>query len=248
METTIDEFTTASDADAPGEPVTTKTGIDNFFEAMLADDERVDDLVTTGATLTETLHKMLLLAVGGLVVYGLAVGAIIQGYQAFGVIGANDTPPLAAMWMPPTIAGGFLCAIAICLPGFYFFTQLSGVDASFRLVTAQSLRVQARTSVILLGVMPFWVAWALTPFLDLEVTYFEPWVVMAAGIALPFIVGFTGLWSVYRSFRRLVERLPITHPRRGNFMLRLVLCWAAVMGCVTPVAMFRIAEFFFGIV
>lgn len=253
MEATIDEFAPEhrTDSENPARESNSTdetTEATNFFEAMLTDDESVDDMVLDDSKLTATLHRLLALAVAGLLSYGLAVGAVLEAYTAFELFPSISSTP--AIWMPLTLTGGFLAAMIICLPGFYFYTQLSGVDASFRLVTAQSLRVQARTSVILLGVMPFWVAWALTPFLDLELLrnafelpLFEPLLILLAGLGLPFLVGLFGLWSVYRSYRRLLDELPITHPRRGNFLLRMVLCWAVAMGCVTPVAMCRIGEF-----
>lgn len=227
--------------EAPQELLATPGGTP-FFDAMLRDDPAVDDLVTDDRYLPATTHRLLALAVGGLMLYGLALGIILEAAESSGLLSAA-IPGTPALWMPLTLSGGFLAAIAICLPSFYFYTQLAGLDASFRTIVAQSLRVQARTSIILMGLLPFYVAWGLSPFLGLDLFAAEVWVVLAAGMTLPFVVGLAGLWSIYRSFRRLVTRLPITHPRRGDVVLRLVLCWGAVMICVTPVAMWRIGDY-----
>ena len=219
----------------------------DFFDAMMRDDESVDDMVCDEPNLVFTIQKFLALATAGLLLFGLALGTIIQLAQPIVLMGfpLEGTP---IVWVPLALTGGFLSAIAIGLPSFYFYTQLSGLDASFRLVTAQSLRVQARTSTILLGLLPFYIAFSLMPFTGLAASEMCLETVIAVGISLPFIVGFAGLLSIYTSFRRLVKRLPITHPRRGDIMLRLVLCWGAVAVCVAPVAIFRIAEYLSAII
>lgn len=218
----------------------------SFFDAILRDDIIIDDLVSTPDTLTTTIQKLLALSVFGLMVFGVIVGLVAH-------LGATPDAPLRffgeplrgtpILWMPLTMAGGFLAAIAICLPSFYFYTQLAGLDAPFRLITAQSLRVQARTSVVLLGIAPFYAAWALAPIVGLNIFNSSFNDLLAFGVAIPFLAGFVGLYSIYSSFKRLVHRLPITHIRRGNILSRLVLCWGAVCMSVAPVAMFRIGEF-----
>ena len=241
MEATLDQFeTTAESTASPKETM-------GFFDAMLRDDEVIDDMVCDTTNLTGTIQRLLAIATAGLLLYGLALGTILQMAQSMEILGfaVTGTP---IIWMPLTLASAFLLAIAICLPSFYFYTQLAGLDASFRLITAQSLRVQARTSVILLGLLPFYVAWGLSPFLGIDFLAAELHLVLAAGLALPFLVGLAGLISIYRSFRRLVKRLPITHPRRSGVVLRLVLCWGAVMICVAPVAMLRIGQFLSGVI
>lgn len=244
METTVDEFTAQPTEDTGSDTAVTDTDLFQFFEAMLRDGKGVDDMVCDEENLVATLQKMLLLAIFGLMAYGVAFGALLQAAPMEALsLGIFDAPGNPVLWMPLTLTGGFLTAIAVCLPSFYFYTQLSGLDASFRLVTAQSLRVQARTSLLLLGILPFYFAFGLTPFLGVDALAMELEFVIAVGLVLPFVVGFTGLWSVYASFRRLVERLPLTHPRRGDFVLRMVAAWAAVMACVAPVAVYRIGAY-----
>ena len=210
----------------------------DFFEAMLRDDAQVDDWVQDEANLLGTIQKLLALGVAGLFIYGLAMGIVME--LAKPEVHILGTP---VAWVPLALVGGFMGAIAICLPSFYFYTQLAGLDASFRLITAQSLRVQARASVILLGVLPFYIAWALAGFLGIEALRTDLEIVILIGFLVPFVVGNAGLLSIYRSFRRLVHSLPITHKRRGNVVLRMVLCWGAVVLAIAPVAIYRLAEF-----
>ncbi len=250
METTIDEFNSQSTPAADERSTPTDATLFHFFEAMLRDGEEIDDMVCDEDNLVATLQKMLLLAVLGLSTYGVAFGALLQAAPldaSFlgGLLPLGGNP---VIWMPLALTGGFMAAIAVCLPSFYFYTQLSGLDASFRLVTAQSLRVQARTSLLLLGVLPFYFAIGLTPFLGISAIAMELDFVIAIGLTLPFLVGFTGLWSVYTSFRRLIERLPITHPRRGDFVLLMVAAWATVMASVAPVAVYRLSAYLSAII
>jgi hypothetical protein len=212
----------------------------DFFLAMLRDEVEVDRIVCDAQWGMRSLYQLLGLTLSGLLLHGLALGMVIHlAMDSLPLLFAAKGEPI--FWVPLSLIGGILAAIAICLPSFYFYTQLAGLDASFRLITAQSLRVQARTSVLLMGLLPFFLAWALTPFLQIPgISDINQ--VVAIGFALPFFVGFAGLYSVYQSFRRLSGQLPITHVRRGNIMLRLVLCWGAVMATVAPVAVFRLAQ------
>lgn len=213
-----------------------------FFEAMLQDDVVIDDMVQDEENLLSTIQKLLAIGAAGLLIYGIALGIVLELAKPMEFIGLQiQGTPVA--WMPLTLAGGFLGAIAICLPSLYFFTQLSGLDASFRLITAQSLRVQARASVILLGVLPFYIAWALASFLGIDALSTDLDLVIGIGLFIPFLVGNAGLWSIYNSFRRLVGRLPITHARRCDFVLRMVICWGAVVCATAPVAVYRLGEF-----
>lgn len=211
---------------------------EGFFELVLSEGRRMDNLVLDEGRLPTTVTRLLLLSLAGLAVYGAVVGLAAEASTLSAWF--NTGAPI--LWMPLAFSGAFLAAIGISLPSFYFYTQLSGLDASFRLITAQALRVQARTSVVLLGVLPFYAALALGVGLGFDLGLGANGVLMV-GLFLPFVVGFVGIATLYRSFKRLVHRLPITHERRGNIMLRLVLCWGAVFSAIAPVALWRLGEF-----
>jgi hypothetical protein len=211
-----------------------------MMDLILRGQDRLNDLMRSEAHLPALIRRLLVLSIAGLAVHGLVVGATIQ------LLGIDRTSELAfisaghpAIWMPPVFVAAFLGALSICLPSFYFYTQLSGLDASFRLVTAQALRAQATTSVMLFGVLPMYVAIALAGVLHLFV---DPDTVIAAGLAAPFFVGLVGIRAVYKGFSVLSVPLPLTHRRRGNFLGRLVLAWGAVYTAVAPVALLRLAE------
>ena len=67
---------------------------------------------------------------------------------------------------------------------------------------------------------------------------------IVAGLGIPFVVGLFGMRALYLGFCDLARVLPITHRRRGDFLRRMVLCWAVVYTSVAPVALYRLAEAF----
>jgi hypothetical protein len=217
------------------------SGRRGIFDLVLRDPERLDALLLDEGQLMTTLHKLLLLSLGGLIAHGLLLGFVCKTL----LWGSLDpqvqlflgSQPMATLAL--ALPGAFMTALLVCLPTFYFFTQLSGLDASFRLVTAQAVRVMARTAVLLLGTLPFYAALSLSRAVSTAVS---PHTVLLCGLGLPFFVGLFGIAALYRSFRSLLTVLPITHERRGRFLLRMVLAWGAVYSAVAPVALYRFVE------
>lgn len=221
----------------PPPPVTTP-GVDApMFDLVLRHPRHLDQLLRDEAQLPRAIQELVTLSFIGLAVHGLVVGisAQLAGTEVFFARG------MPALWMPVAFVLAFLGALGICLPSFYFFTQLSGLDASFRLVTAQAIRGTAKTAVLLLGALPFYAAWLLGNvvglFSNVEGT-------LTIGMVLPFLVGLWGVVEVDRGFRGMVDALPVTHVRRGNFIRRMVLAWGALYTVIAPVALVRLCEWF----
>jgi len=209
-----------------------------MFDLILRREARLHRLMRDEVDLPEIIQKFLALSVLGLTIHGVVLGLAASLF--------SPSPSLAwyqaghpVLWMPLALIAAFLGALCICLPSFYFYTQLSGLDASFRLVTAQALRAQATMSVLLMGVIPFYTAWLLGTVVGV---FDAPGTALFAGLCLPFAVGLLGIRAVYRGFCDLAEHLPVTHKRRGHFLRRLVLCWGGVYTVVAPVALYRLGE------
>ena len=217
----------------------------DLFTLVMRDDAGLDSALLDDQRLPGTLRGLLFWSVLGLFVHGLAVGVVAQ--LATGGALASSLSAWLGLWpvlaLPLGLTGAFVGALMICLPSFYFYTQIAGLDAPFRVVTAQALRVKARTSVLLLGCLPFYVALALASVAGLvdDVT-----MVIAVGLGLPFAIGLAGIESLRKSFARLASVLPITHPRRVRFLNVLSLAWGAVFTAVTPVALYRLVEWLGG--
>ena len=212
--------------------------VPGMFDLMLRGEARLNRLMRDEAALPELIQKMLSLSVLGLSIHGVVLGVAAELFpESPGLTFFQSGTPV--LWMPLAFVGAFLGALFICLPSFYFYTQLSGLDASFRLVTAQALRAQSTKSLLLLGVLPFYAAWLLGAVVGV---FDSALLALLAGMCLPFIVGLFGIGSVYRGFRALAEYLPVTHKRRGAYLQRLVVCWGGVYTVVAPVALYRLAE------
>ncbi|XXF80357.1 hypothetical protein P2318_11560 [Myxococcaceae bacterium GXIMD 01537] len=212
--------------------------VPGMFDLVLRGEARLNRLLRDEVHLPELIQKLLSLSVLGLAIHGGVLGGAASLFARDEALTFFQRG-LPVLWMPLAFVGAFLGALCICLPSFYFYTQLSGLDASFRLVTAQALRTQATSSVILLGVLPFYAAWLLGTVVGV---FDSAWLALAAGMGLPFVVGLSGIRAMYRGFGDLAQHLPITHRRRGAFLQRLVVCWAGVYACVAPVALFRLAQ------
>jgi hypothetical protein len=209
-------------------------------EMILRDQEKLSEEVQREEALPSTIRTLLSISVLGLLIQGVVVGVVTQILHiSAGSELAFMKSAHAVLWMPPVFTAAFLGALSICLPSFYFYTQIAGLDASFRLVTAQALRAQATTSILLLGALPVYVAVALAAVLGVLVT---PDQAILIGVSLPFMMGLFGVHAVYKSFLDLLRTLPITHARRGNFVRRLVLAWGAVYTAIAPVALIRLAQ------
>lgn len=226
----------AGPAVAPGSLVET-------LDLVLRGQKALSRVLAEEHELPRVIEKLLLLAIAGLLAHGLAIGAAAEYFAATTGAAGLFFGGHPVVWVPPVLVIAFLGALSICLPSFYFHTQLAGLDASFRLVTAQALRAQATTSVLLFGALPVYAAIVLLAVLGVGP---RPELVIAVGMFVPFLVGFLGVRAVYRGFGDLLSSIPITHPRRGNFIRRLVLCWGAVYTAIAPVALVRLAATFSG--
>jgi len=211
----------------------------SILDLVLRGPEQLDAMMRDERNLPALIQRLLFLSLAGLLVHGLVVGASAQLLEGSGLF-AQGHP---AVWMPLCSMLAFVGALCLCLPSFYFYTQLSGLDASFRLVTAQALRGQATTSLFLFSALPFYGAWVLAGMLGAG----QVNGMLVAGVTLPFLVGLLGVRAVYRAFKAMAATMPITHRRRGNFLGRLVLCWSAVYTAVAPVALWRLCEALSGV-
>jgi hypothetical protein len=211
-----------------------------LFDLLLRGQPQLSAHFAEQEDLRPTIRRMLLLAVLGLIVHSLAVATAIHFFKTPTGWLSGGNP---FIWAPAAFVIAFIGTLLICLPSFWFYTQLAGLDASFRLCTAQALRAQATTSVLLLGVMPLYFAVALSAGLKLFVA---PSTVIWIGFALPFVVGLFGIRAVYRGFNDLLGKIPITHPRRGDFISRMVILWGGLYTTIAPVALYRLIQNFAG--
>ncbi len=226
---------------AASSPRPSQTPPSQVYDLLIRDDPQLDSLIAEGGSHVERIHliqQLLTVSVVGLVLYGATVGLAAQFFEADGRLGTwiGGCPLLS---LPIAMTAAFLLAQVVCLPSFYFYTLVSGLDASFQLVTAQALRVQARTAVLLLGVLPVYTAVVLAALVSASESGGD---IIVFGLLLPSIVGLAGVVSLYQSFQRLSHTLPIAHTRRSGFVSRMVIAWSVAYSVVCPVALYRIGQ------
>jgi hypothetical protein len=94
--------------------------------------------------------SLLIFALAGMAAYGIVVGSFSGGAQ---------------LWTAPTkLALGTLLSMLICLPSFYIFACLSGVEAGWRTVSGVLFAAVGLSALLLIGFAP--VAWIFSQSTD----------------------------------------------------------------------------------
>ena len=208
-------------------------------ELLLKDPVRVDHLTRDESRLVDLIPRFLGLALASFSIYSLAMAAVLHCVAPAAlppVIGEHWSAapgPTFALWAAYTL--GMIAAGGICLPSFYFFGLLAGVRLSFVQTVAHIVKGQGATSIMLVGLLPLYVAVALG-MIVFEAS--EPWLrgSIYLGLALPFVAGLWGVRSIHRGFLTLVDTIPEEQRYgRAMFLRRLTLAWAACYSAVTPV-------------
>lgn len=213
----------------------------NLTEMTLKRPEDVQAVVKDEPSQPRAILNLLLLGLTGIALYSLVFTFIVA-----------LAPPVD--WMPrvslkdPSVARplltyaiGMVGALGICLPSFYFYGLLAGVRATMLQVTAISLHALARTGVILMGILPVYVA-AILGTVVLGATDGRAYeALMMAGVLLPFLAGLSTLPVMYRGFVDLTETLPETRAASRAPMVRLLaLAWAVLYTVVAPVTLWAV--------
>ena len=159
----------------------------------------------------------------------------------------------AARWSDATAANlilaydlGLIAATGICLPSFYFYGLLAGLRISMLQVSTHATKCLATTGVVLVGILPIYVALALG-----MIVFGAPaeWMhrTIDLGLTLPFLAGLWGVRSLYVGFTRLCDTIrPDRRAARTCFLRRLTLAWAACYSVVTPVMIHALWRHFSG--
>ncbi len=155
---------------------------------------------------------------------------------------AHPTGSAVALWL--AYALGFTLTTGVCLPSFYFYALLASVRVSWPQVTAHVVKGQAATAVMLMGIMPVYVATALgavvfrgPPELLREVLY--------VGLGLPFLAGLWGVRSIYIGFLGLSDTLPPERRcQRECWLRRLTAACSACFTAVCPVMIYTLWGYF----
>jgi hypothetical protein len=219
-------------------------------ELLLKERKHVDDLLRDEGRQVELIPRFLMIALASFSVYAAAMILLLHAAPAVAlpsVLAAGWSPgvqPAVALWL--AYALGLVAATGVCLPSFYFYGLLAGVRISFLQVVTHCLKGQAATAIMLMGILPIYVAVALgmlifaAPAPRLEL-------VLYIGLLLPFFAGLWGVASLFQGFMRLADTLRgRCGGQRDCFLRRLTLAWAACYTAVTPFMIYALWTHFAG--
>lgn len=227
--------------EAEAEDSSAPTGI---VDLLLKGRHRIDALLRTTEGQRDLIPKLLAVAVCGFTLYGITITVMLNLARSHGFW----LPGLpAASWNDATGGNltlsyclGLIAANGICLPSFYFYGLLAGVRISMLGVTAHALKGMAAGAIVLVGILPIYVATALNALIYSD---HRAWLTLLTllALALPFLAGIWGAISLYRGFVALADTIPAEF--RGNrrcLLRRLILAWSGVYTFVTPLVIYSL--------
>jgi hypothetical protein len=234
--TTIGESVTRNWTD--DSPPTTSTTAE-LVELILKDQRALDTTIRDDIQARDLIPRLLAVALVGFAIFGIAATLIVN------LGGAQPSWMPRTNWSDGTWASltgayvlGLVASVGVCLPSFYFYGLLAGVKLSMLQAAAHSVKCMAVTAVVLVGVLPIYVAFSLG-----IIVFSAPvdWLLLAVnvGLALPFAAGLAGVRSLFVGFTALADTLPVCHSAsRAYFLRRLTLAWSVCYTAVTPVMIF----------
>jgi hypothetical protein len=218
-------------------------------ELLLKDPGRLDRLARDDGRQPLLIPCFLAVGLASFGLFALALVLTLAAAPAAALPG-----PLAGPWAAHRTASaaalglayalGFTLTTGVCLPSFYFYGLLAGVRVSWLQVTAQVMKGQASTAVMLMGVLPVYLAAALG-----AVVFGAPpdglRVVLWAGLGLPFAAGLWGVRSIYLGFLSLSDTLPPERrDGRACWLRRLTAACSACYTAVCPVMIYTLWVYF----
>jgi hypothetical protein len=207
-------------------------------ELLLKDRMQVDNLLRDDGRQVDLIPRFLVIALASFTAYAWAMVLLLHAAPTGSIPSvlaegwSSGVRPAMGLWL--AYALGLVAATGICLPSFYFYGLLAGVKISFLQVVTHCLKGQASTAIMLIGILPIYVAVALG-MLIFAAPVDGQQIVLSIGLVLPFIAGLWGVYSIYHGFMRLADTLPgRCRDRRTCFLRRLTLAWVACYTAVTP--------------
>ncbi len=236
-------------AESPG-PMSGEHSALELAELLLKNRVQVDDLLRDDGRQADLIPRFLGIALASFSAYAWAMvlllfaapnGAIPSVLTAGWSFAVG---PAVGLWL--AYAFGLVAAAGVCLPSFYFYGLLAGVRISFPQVATHCVKGLAATAIMLIGILPIYVAVALGMLIFAAPVEGQQ-VVLSIGLVLPLIAGLWGVYSLYQGFMGLADTLPgRCRDRRTGFLRRLTLAWAACYTAVTPLMIHALWTHFTG--
>jgi hypothetical protein len=216
-----------------------------LVEMLLKGPERLNALLRERRQAADMISRFLAVSLVSLCIFGAALGILLwlaplDALPAFLKVHWAKQPYPSAVVLATAYAAGFVLAAGVCLPSFFFYALLAGVRMTMLQVTAHIMRGMAATSLMLVGILPIYVAIVLGAVvfrLDIEVIERAVWL----GLLLPFVAGAWGLYSIYQGFLSLADTIdPSRFCNRMCFLKRLTLACTTCYAAVAPVMIYTL--------
>lgn len=222
-----------------------------LVELLLKQPARVDRLNRDEARQPELIPRFLGVGLASYLAFGVLMVLILNFAPAAAWPHSLVIPMPPAHWhdgtfwsLPVGYTVGLVLAICVCLPSFYFFGLLAGIKMSFRQVVGQVMKGTAANAVLLVGILPIYVAVAMGLIVFDAPADVLQWT-LKIGLLLPFIAGPWGMRSIYLGVMGLADTLPAKcRHRRTCFLRRLTFAWSACYAAVSPIMIYRLWEYF----
>jgi hypothetical protein len=219
-------------------------------ELLLKEPARVDALAREEARQPELIPRFLAMAFASFSLFALALVLLFNSVDRDALPGflkerwTGSAGPAVSLWLAYTF--GLVAATGVCLPTFYFHSLLAGLRISVLQVTGHIMKGKASTSMMLLGILPIYVAIVLG-----MIVFHSPADVLEGalylGLFLPFVAGLWGARAICRGVMSLADTLPADRrPGREWFLRWLTLAWAGCYTAVTPVMIYTLWDSFSG--
>lgn len=235
-----------------------------LLELILKAPEQLDQLIRDPTRQAELLPRFLAISLIGFIFFGVAMSLVLstssvwpQLFPMEAFIAGREATPLRfassgnashlthwlngdAFRLMGAYTLGLVAATGICLPSLYFYSLLAGVRMTMMDVVLQALKSKAVGAVTLVGVLPIYATAGLAIAI-FPMSEFWRNTLLVLGLILPFIAGTAGTYSLYRGLSGFADTMPTEcRERRGCFLRRLVLSWAACYSAVSPVLIFTL--------
>ncbi len=228
--TELTELTNFAPPDRPG-----------VIDLLLRHRAIADDDCADAERAARLLPRLVLTTVGGVGAFSLVQGLLLTTAAHAWPAGLAEAHPLLAVGgVFAAFEFGLMGTQIAALPTFYFHALLAGLRTHAWRITVESLRARATASVVLLGLLPIYLALALG--FGLLAAGDSRWAelhsaVVLCGYALPLVAGLAAPLSLLRAFRRMAgER---EEDGRRPMPTLLVMAWSALFTVMAPLGIAR---------
>lgn len=246
-------MTTAIAADFARHQTTASTdnndlSLTQLLDLLLKDRPRLERLLRLPDQQRRLVPRLLTLGLIGFAIYGLGATVMLNavhvswGYWPPGIPEADwNNRSVANLLLAYCV--GLVAANGICLPSFYFYGLLAGVRTNMLGVVAHAMKGMASAAIALVGILPIYVATALTVVVFPVPFEFMTFCV-ACGLLLPFIAGLWGVKTLYDGFLELRDTICVERREaRACLLRRLLIAWCGCYTAVTPLMVYVLWNF-----